>query len=146
MDKQNKPQHNIKLFLIKNLKKFGLWFISILYLEIAFILIMGNNFEFDSIINILLYTTILSSLLSVVTNIFKSKPNTIITSIILFIFGFLFSLQCVFYSIFKIYFSVSNLGLGDQVTSYLDKAFEAIVSNLLYILLFMLPFILFITL
>ena len=127
--------------VIDILKKFGLWFISILFLEFIFILIMKNRLELDSTINILLYSMILSSVLSVVTNIFKRKINTVITAVMLFIFGVLFSLQCVFYSIFKIYFSVSNLGLGDQVTSYLDKAFSAILSNIFNIIAFMIPFI-----
>ena len=82
-------------------------------------------------------------MLSVLTNIFKEKVNTIITSIILFIFGLLFSVQCVFFSIFKVYFSFFNLGLGDQVTGYLDKAFSATLSNIFYVLIFMLPFILY---
>lgn len=125
------------------LKKYGLWFISILFLEFSFIIIMGNKIEIDSIFNILLYTILLSSFLSIVTNIFKRKINTVITSIILCVFGVLFSLQCVFYSIFKIYFSLSNLGLSDQVTSYLDKAFSAILSNIFNIIVFMIPFILY---
>ena len=94
-------------------------------------------------INILSFTIIISAVLSIVSNSLKKKFNTVITAVILFIFGVLYSLQCVFYSIFKLYFSVSNLGLGDQVTSYLDKAFQAIVSNLLNIIIFMLPFILY---
>ena len=125
------------------IKKFGLWFISILFLESSFIFIMKSKIELDSIINIVLYSAIMSSFLSIITNIFKKKVNTIITSIILFIFGVLFSLQCVFYGIFKIYFSFSNLGLGDQVTDYLDKAINATLSNSLNIIIFMIPFILF---
>jgi len=123
--------------------KFGLWFISIIFLEFSFIIIMGKEIELENIMNILIYDIMLSSFLSIITNIFKRKINRVITSIILFVFGFLFSLQCVFYSIFKIYFSLSNLGLGDQVTSYLDKAFSAILSNIFNILIFMLPFILY---
>ena len=124
-------------------KEYSLWLFSILFLEIAFIIIMGINFEFPSFINILTFTIIISAVLSIVSNSLKKKFNTVITAVILFIFGVLYSLQCVFYSIFKLYFSVSNLGLGDQVTSYLDKAFQAIVSNLLNIIIFMLPFILY---
>lgn len=124
-------------------KKFGLWLLTILFLEFSFIIIMRNRIELDSVLNILLYSILLSSFLSIVTNIFKRKINRIITSVILCIFGVLFSLQCVFYSIFKIYFSLSNLGLGDQVTSYLDKVFSLIVGNIISILIFMLPFILY---
>jgi beta-lactamase regulating signal transducer with metallopeptidase domain len=112
------------------LKNYSLWFLSIMFLEFSFIIIMSIPIELSSIINILLFAIIASSVLSLISNIFKQKVNTIITSIILFIFGVLFSIQCVFFSIFKIYFSLTNLGLGDQVTSYLDKAFSATFSNI----------------
>ena len=125
------------------LKKFGLWFITIFFLEFAFILVMHTKIEFRNICNILINSFLFGSFFAIITNIFKEKVNTVITAIILFVLGFLFSTQCVFYSIFKIYFSFSNLGLGDQVTSYLDKALSAILSNFFNIIVFMLPFILF---
>jgi phosphoglycerol transferase MdoB-like AlkP superfamily enzyme len=128
---------------IESLKKFGLWFISLFFLEFTFILVMHTKIEIDNIFNIAIYSMLFASFFSIITNIFKEKVNNIITAILLFILGVLFSTQCVFYSIFKIYFSFSNLGLGDQVTSYLDKAISAILSNSFNIILFMLPFILF---
>ena len=140
MEEKEKKDNN-SVFEI--LKKYCLWFFSILFLEFVFMFIMGNKIGFDNTVNILFYTIILSAILSIITNIFKRKINAILTAVILSIFGILFSIQCVFYSIFKIYFSLTNLGLGDQVTSYLDKAFEAIVSNIINILLFMVPFTLY---
>ena len=133
----------MKNSILNIMKKFGLWFISIMFLEFAFVFIMKSKLELDSVINIVLYSIILSSFLSIITNIFGKKCNTVISSIILFVFGVLFSVQCVFYSIFKIYFSFSNLGLGDQVTDYMDKAIQSILSNSLNILIFMIPFILY---
>ena len=135
----------LKGTIINPLKKFGLWLLTLLFLEFSFIIIMSNKIEVESIINIILFSVIFSSILSLINYTFKPKVNKIITSIVLLLFGVLFSLQCVFYSIFKIYFSVSNLGLGDQVTSYLDKAFSAILQNIFFILIFMLPFILYVT-
>ena len=128
------------------LKQFGIWFISIMFLEIIFIVIMGNRFEFDSILNTFLFTFIVSAILSLVVNIFEGKTNTIITSIILFILGVLYSIQCVFFDLFKVYFSLTNLALGDQATSFLGKAFEAIFRNIFNIIIFMLPFILYLIL
>ena len=49
-------------------KEYSLWLFSILFLEIAFIIIMGINFEFPSFINILSFTIIISAVLSVVSN------------------------------------------------------------------------------
>lgn len=132
-----------KTMIFETFKKFGFWLFTIMFLELCFIIIMGSKIELENISNILIFSIILSSILSIITNIFKKKINDVITSILLFILGVLFSLQCVFYSVFKIYFSLSNLGLGDQVTSYLDKAFQAIIANIFNILVFMLPFILY---
>ncbi len=133
----------MKKTLFDIFSKIGTWFASIFFLEIVFIIILGIKIEVESIINITIYSILLSSFLAIITNIFKPKVNVIIYSVILFILGFLFSLQCVFFSIFKIYFSFSNLGLGDQVTSYLDKALSAIMSNIFNIIVFMLPFIIY---
>ena len=133
----------MKVKTLDILKKFGSWFVCILYLEFLFAIIMKSRIDLESTINILLYSVILSSFLSIITNIFNKKINTVITSIILFILGLLFSVQCVFFSIFKIYFSLSNLGISDQATSYLDKAFSAILGNIFFIILFMAPFILY---
>ncbi len=130
--------------LLNSLIKFGLWFITILFLELSFIFIMGNKIEADSMINILLFNFISSSFLAIITNVFKQKINYFNTSFILLIFGILFSTQCVFYDVFKVYFSLNNLGLGDQITSFLGKTFSAIFSNIFNILVFMLPFILYV--
>lgn len=143
MEQENKIKRKKNTNLVDISKKYLVWFFSILFLELSFIVIMGTKIDFESIMNIILFDSISSSLLSIISNIFSEKVNTVITSIILFVFGVLFSIQCVFYSIFKIYFSLTNLGLGDQVTSYLDKAFSAIIGNIISIIIFMLPFIMF---
>ena len=125
------------------IKKFGLYFISILFLEIAFKLIMHIRFDLQGTINILLYTIIISSVLSITSNMFNKIVSTIFTSINLFVIGLLFSIQCVFHNVFKVYFSLTNLGLGDQLTSFMDETINAILENILYIIIFMLPFIIY---
>ena len=140
MEQENKIKRKKNTNLVDISKKYLVWFFSILFLELSFIVIMGTKIDFESIMNIILFDSISSSLLSIISNIFSEKANTVITSIILFVFGVLFSIQCVFYSIFKIYFSLTNLGLGDQVTSYLDKAFSAIIGNIISIIIFLLPY------
>lgn len=144
METDVKNENNsFRKITIEIIKKYFFWFICLLFLEFSFMFIMNNKLDFENFCNITLYSAILSSILAIITNIFKEKINTIISAVILFVFGVLFSTQCVFFSIFKIYFSFTNLGLGDQVTSYLDKAFSAILSNLFFIIIFMLPFILY---
>ena len=126
-----------------NLKKFILYLVCIFSLEFVFKLIIGNKISFINMINILLYSIIISSFLSIISNIFNKKINTFITSIILLIIGFLFSVQVVFYKVFKVYFSLSNLKICDQLGNFFNEVINAIVSNIIYIIIFLIPFILY---
>ncbi len=129
---------------MKNIfKRFFLFLISLLFLEIVFSLVLYNGFTFDKIINISLYSIIISAFLSIITGIFNNKTNNVITAIILFIIGFLFAAQLVFYNVFKAFISLSILGLGDQLNSFMSETIAAIIENALYIILMLLPFILF---
>ena len=130
-----------KLELKRIFKKFFIWLFLLIFLEGSFTLIMKNSFSKESIINILFYTIISSSFLSIITGIFNSKINRINTSIILFILGILFSVQCVFYKVFKVYFSLFNLGLSDQVKSFFGDAVKFTLDNIIYILIFFIPFV-----
>ena len=129
--------------LKENIKKILIYFISILFLEIIFKIIVHNEISINNIINISLYSMIISSILSIISNIFNNKINNIIICIILFIIGLLFSIQGVFYNTFKVYFSLSNLGISDQLSSFMDQFFKVILNNILYIIIYMIPFILY---
>ena len=123
--------------------RFVTFLISILFLEFTFIIFVFNKLSFENIINILLFSVLSSFVLSFFTGFFKNIGNIIITSIILFILGLLYSTQLVFYNIFKVFFSFEVLGLGDQLESFASQAFKCIFANILYILVFMLPFIIY---
>lgn len=125
------------------LKRFCLFFISILFLEIAFSFIVFNGFNIEKLINIGLYTIIISGFLSIITGIFKNKANNVITAIILLIIGVLFCIQMVFFNVFKAFVSFSILGLGDQLNSFMDETIRAIIDNLVYIIIMLIPFIVF---
>ena len=124
-------------------KKIGLYLLSILFLEFIFKVIMSSACSLNNIINTFLYSMIISAFLAIVSNIFKEKINYVITSINLFVIGLLFSIQYVFYDVFKVYFSLTNVGLGDQALGFIQQAVSVILRNILYIILFMLPFILY---
>jgi phosphoglycerol transferase MdoB-like AlkP superfamily enzyme len=137
-------KENRKLIDIKNiLKNYGFWTIIILYLEFLFRLGMGFKFDFDVFLNILLYTLSISGILSIIGGILKDKGGASIRCIMLFVIGVLFSVQLVFHRILTTFFSVSNLLIADQATDYLDKALKGIVGNIIFILLFILPFMLY---
>ena len=122
------------------------WLISILYLEFIFVLFISKTLNIQLFINILLSSIIISKVLCLITGFFNELVEKILSPIILGILGVLFSLQGVFYKIFKVYFSLYNLSLKDQVKSFAKDAISLILKNSIYILLFMLPFILYIVL
>ena len=126
------------------LKNFLFYLVIVLFLEFFFIAVMPVKVTSESVINIILFSTIISSFFGIIGNIFKEKVNVFINSIILFIIGLLFSIQCVFYNSFKTYFALSNLGLSDQMAGFMNETFKIILHNILYIIVFLLPFILYI--
>ena len=134
---------SIKASFFNTVKKFSLWFVVILYLEIVFAIIMKNKLSFDSLINILIFNIITSSFLSIVINIFKSKINKIVTAITILILCILYITQVVFYDIFKVYFSTTNLGLGDQAFSFMGRMFKALWQNVFSIIILLVPFVLY---
>lgn len=128
----------------KILYKFLFWLIVIIYLEFTFSFLMFDTFIRSSIINIFLYSIIVASILSIITNVFKPKVSRIIYYVILSILGILYSLQFVFYKVLKSYFSISVLGITDQLGDFVGETIKSIFINSYGILIFMLPLILFI--
>lgn len=126
------------------IKRFCLFLISILFLEIVFSYVIFSGINGSNIINISLYSIIISAFLCIITGIFNKKTNVIVTAIILFIIGVLFAAQIVFYNVFKAFISFSILGLGDQLNSFMSETIQAIIDNILYIVITLIPFILFI--
>ena len=57
--------------------------------------------------------------------------------------GVLFSVQIVFNSTFKVFLSFSMLGLSDNLNSFMGDTIKAIIDNSIYILIMLLPFILY---
>lgn len=128
---------------MKVIKRFCLFLFSLLFMETIFSFVIFNGLSFDKIINVSLYTVIISAFLSIITGIFNNKVNSIVTVIILFIIGALFSAQLVFYNVFKAFISFSILGLGDQLNSFMSETFKAIIDNIVYIIIMLLPFIIY---
>ena len=128
---------------MKYLKRFLFFLLIINFLEIVFAFSIFSSIVFSDYINIFLYSIMVSAILSILSGIFSNKVNIIITSIILFILGVIFSIQLVFYNVFKAFFSFSILGLTDQLNSFMGETLKAIIDNIIYIIIFLLPFIIY---
>ena len=109
------------------IKRFLLFLIPVLFLEFMFAMFNFDTFYKESVINIFLYSLMVSSILSIISGFFKDKGNRVVISILLFILGLLFSIQLVFFDTFKTFFSFTELGLGDQLESFLGSTLKALL-------------------
>ena len=119
MEEEKKSKNILSVF-----KNLAFWFLIIIYLELVYRLSMVLSFSMEIIINVVLYSLMLSAILSIISRIFKEKANNWITAIILLVLGVLFSVQCVFTKILTTNFSLSNLALGDQAAGFIDDAIK----------------------
>lgn len=122
------------------LKGFIIWFVILVYCELIFSIFSYNTILGQTFINILLFSSFFAVILSFFSGLFKK--TSFVRYIFLFILGFYFSAQYVFHDVFLSYFSFSMLGMSEQLTSFMNEAVDAIVSNLHVIILFFIPFIL----
>ncbi len=125
------------------IKRFLLFLIPVLFLEFIFAMFIFDTFYKESVINIALYSVMVASILSLLSGFFKDKGNRVVISILLFILGLLFSIQLVFFDTFKTFFSFTELGLGDQLESFLGSTLKAIWKNIIKIIILFSPFILY---
>lgn len=139
----------MKEYLLKTWKLFKrvqlkclLWFISILYLELIFIILMTKTINIQLLINILFSTIIVSKVLNLLTGFFKNKIKMIISGILLFLVGAFFTFQGIFYKVFKTFFSLYNISLVDQLNGFEDETIKFIIKNYIYIIIFIVPLIL----
>jgi phosphoglycerol transferase MdoB-like AlkP superfamily enzyme len=140
-DDEPKKRYDFKLN--KAFKRFFLFFIVSLFLEFMFALFVFDTYYKESVINITLFSLISASVFSLLSGFFKGKGNRIVIAIILFLLGFIYSVQLVFYSSFKTFFSFTVLGLGDQLESFIGTTLKMIWKNIIYILILFLPFIIY---
>ena len=125
------------------IKRFLLFLLPVLFLEFMFAMFTFDTFYKESVINIILYSFMVSSILSILSGFFKSKGNRVVISILFGILGLLFCIQLVFYNTFKTFFSFTELGLGDQLESFLGSTLKAIWKNIIRIIILFSPFILY---
>ena len=127
----------MKKIFIKN-------FISIIVsfaLEIIFKLFVGISFNTYDILSLMLYSLFASTIVTLITNIFSDKGNKVLLLITYFMLSLLFGLEYVFKAFMKIYFSIDMIKLSDQAVGFLGTTLSVILSKIVYILIFFLPFI-----
>ena len=108
--------------------------LSILYLEFLFGLLTIDVYSRSSIINIVIFSLIVSTIITILN-------NKIVSYISYGILGFYFSMQFILKKVFGFYFSFNLFKLTDQVLKFGNETVISILKNIYAIVLFFLPLI-----
>ncbi len=114
----------------------------IIYLEMTFKIAVIKSVEIADIALTLLFTVQIIMLLNLLCNLFKekvSKAILIISTIILMLY---FMAQTVFYNLFSVPFSFMTLGLAGNALDFTAIIKDAIIQNLVVLVLLAIPLIL----
>ncbi len=127
----------------KKMPLFLMYYLSLLFLEMIFRIVCIKTLFSTSLLYMLLYLLPISFLFSIIGKLGTKKINDVINSILFFLLGFLFSVELVFKNTFKVYFSIRTLGLSSNLTSFWEDTIASIFHNIIYIVLFFIPLVLF---
>ena len=112
----------------------------IIYEEIVLSCLLFKTFPI-SIWLIVLFSIPIAMVLNIMSSIFKSRANKIITYVITAFVVILFGAQIVYYTMYESILSFYSILNGGQVTEFMDVIFDMILRNWYGILLFALPMI-----
>ena len=92
----------------KIIKKNIMNLLILIYLEFMLGLLLYDNYSRETILSVMIYAFFSSLIITFFTTIFSSKMNKILNYIIYFFLSFWFSLQFVFKSSIKTFFTIGN--------------------------------------
>lgn len=131
---------------MKKINTMTYFYFQLLFLEIVSRIIMTGSFLSIGLLYLVVFSIFFSLLLFFVTRLFKEKTNKILTIILSLIITIYFGFQYVFFILFSVPFSFNTISLANAVVEFSDIIKDTLTSNILYILLYMIPFILLIIL
>lgn len=120
-----------------------LYLFLFIYLEVLNKVLMFNKLIDKNFLIVVFFSISLSFLFSFFTHFFKEKTNKrMATCIVLFLVGF-YLYNFLYYSLFSLPFSISDIELVNNAIRFYEIGLHLIETDFIYILLFLLPFILF---
>lgn len=117
---------------------------SIIYMETVLRLSSEGGLFASGIIFSAIFGIFFSILLYLFASIFEERVNFIVSSIILFILGFLFASQIVYYRMLKTFYTAYSVGNSGQVLEFWHEALNGMKNSLLFIILVFIPLAVFI--
>ena len=117
----------------------------LVYIEVIFHIACFKAIEFSSTLFVLFTTIIFAGILTFISSLFKNeKINTTIMRIICGVVAFLFCAELVYYSIYESFFSFNGIQFAGALKDGYDKVLRTIFENVGFMLLFIVPTVLFI--
>ena len=125
----------------KKLNIFNINIIFILILEILFSIFIFKSLNILSIIMFLIEAILLSSIISIITFKIKQPLGKILNTLILMFINILFISQFVHYKFYNAIYSFYSLLHSSQVFAFFEAILKVIKTNLIFILIFLIPVI-----
>lgn len=117
------------------------FYLQILFLEVVSKIIMTGSFFNIGLLYLVVFSLPFSLILFFITSLFKEKTNKVLTIILSLIITIYFGFQYVFFSLFSVPFSFNTIGLANAVVEFKDIIKDTLTSNIGYIILYMVPFL-----
>ncbi len=118
-------------------------FVILLYMEVIFRLLTNINIFSISIIYILIFNLFITVLFNLIGKLFDKNVNKILFLIMLFLVGFLYSVQLCVFKMFGFYFDWTLIGASGQIASFAGDGVDLVIQNIFGVTLFFMPFILY---
>jgi len=131
---------------MKKVYMYLFFYALILYSEFIFAMLTFDSFLKTSVINIMVFSFVISCLLTIICSLFKEKVNKIIAIVLFSIIGFWYNLYYIFETIFDSFFSLAVFKLSDQGLKFANNGIIAIITHFYGVILLFIPLILIILL
>ena len=118
-------------------------FVILIYMEVIFRLLTNINVFSISIVYILIFNLFITVLFNLIGKLFDKNVNKILFLIMLFLVGFLYSVQLCVFKMFGFYFDWTLIGASGQIASFAGDGVDLVIQNIFGVALFFMPFILY---
>ena len=118
-------------------------FVILIYMEVIFRLLTNINVFSISIVYILIFNLFITVLFNLIGKLFDKNVNKILFLIMLFLVGFLYSVQLCVFKMFGFYFDWTLIGASGQIASFAGDGIDLVIQNIFGVTLFFMPFILY---
>ncbi len=122
------------------------YIVSIFFMEFLLRILVIESVFSSVLIFPLLFSLNIAALFHIICSSFKDKINYIVSLVFLSTLAVIFSSQLVYYKFFRMFYTTYSLGNGSQVLEFWRDILLLIIQNILWIILFFAPAILFIVL